>query len=122
MKKFLLAIMLLFATNVATMLADDVNTVWTTRKYVYHDVYVNSGKTLRITNDINFYRGVTLHLSSGSKLIVDGATLTDVSINYVGTTGTSIQILHNGTIKCVDNQDFVVPLGVTLDIDYGKIN
>ena len=122
MKKFLLAIMLLFATNVTTMMADDVNTVWTTRKYVYHDVYVNSGKTLRITNDINFYRGVTLHLSSGSKLIVDGATLTDVSINYVGTTGTSIQILHNGAINYVDNQDFVVPLGVTLDIDYGKIN
>lgn len=98
------------------------NTVWSNRKYVYHNVYVNSGKTLRITNDINFYRGVTLNLASGSKLIVDGATLTDVDINYIGTTGTSIQILHNGTIKCVDNQDFVVPLGVTLDIDYGKIN
>lgn len=122
MKKFLLAIMLLFATNVTTMMADDVNTVWTTRKYVYHNVYVYSGKTLRITNNINFYRGVTLHLASGSKLIVDGATLTDVDINYIGTTGTSIQILNNGAINYVDNQDFVVPLGVTLDIDYGKIN
>jgi C1A family cysteine protease len=98
------------------------NTVWTTRKYVYHDVYVNSGKTLRITNNINFYRGTKLYLASGSTLIVDGATLTDVSINYVGTTGTSIQILHNGTIKCVDNQDFVVPLGVNLDVNHGKIN
>lgn len=98
------------------------NTVWTTRKYVYHDVYVNSGKTLRITNNINFYRGTKLYLASGSTLIVDGATLTDVSINYAGTTGTSIQILHNGTIKCVDNQDFVVPLGVNLDVNYGKIN
>lgn len=98
------------------------NTEWTTRKYVYHDVYVNSGKTLRITNNINFYRGTKLYLASGSTLIVDGATLTDVSINYAGTTGTSIQILHNGTIKCVDNQDFVVPLGVNLDVNYGKIN
>ena len=122
MKKFLLAIMLLFATNVTTMMADDVNTVWTTRKYVYHNVYVYSGKTLRITNNINFYRGTKLYLASGSTLIVDGATLTDVSINYAGTTGTSIQILHNGTIKCVDNQDFVVPLGVNLDVNYGKIN
>lgn len=122
MKKFLLAIMLLFATNVATMLADDVNTVWTTRKYVYHDVYVYSGKTLRITNNINFYRGVTLYLSPGSTLIVDGATLTDVDINFMGATGTSVQILNNGAINYVDNQDFVVPLGVTLDIDYGKIN
>ena len=98
------------------------NTVWTTRKYVYHDVYVYSGKTLRITNNINFYRGVTLYLSPGSTLIVDGATLTDVDINFMGATGTSVQILHNGKIKCVDNQDFVVPLGVTLDINYGKIN
>ena len=114
--------MLLFATNVTTMMADDVNTVWTTRKYVYHNVYVYSGKTLRITNNINFYRGVTLYLSPGSTLIVDGATLTDVDINYIGTTGTSIQILNNGAINYVDNQDFVVPLGVTLDIDYGKIN
>ena len=96
--------------------------MWSNRKYVYHNVYVNSGKTLRITNDINFYRGVTLNLASGSKLIVDGATLTDVDINYIGTTGTSIQILNNGAINYVDNQDFVVPLGVTLDIDYGKIN
>ena len=40
MKKFLLAIMLLFATNVTTMMADDVNTVWTTRKYVYHNEVV----------------------------------------------------------------------------------
>lgn len=98
------------------------NTVWSNRKYVYHNVYVNSGKTLRITNDINFYRGVTLNLASGSKLIVDGATLTDVDINYIGTTGTSIQILNNGAINYVDNQDFVVPLDVTLDVDYGKIN
>ena len=122
MKKFLLAIMLLFATNVTTIMADDVNTVWTTRKYVYHDVYVYSGKTLRITNNINFYRGVTLYLSPGSTLIVDGATLTDVDINFMGATGTSVQILNNGAINYVDNQDFVVPLGVTLDIDYGKIN
>lgn len=122
MKKFLLAIMLLFATNVTTMMADDVNTVWTTRKYVYHNVYVYSGKTLRITNNINFYRGVTLYLSPGSTLIVDGATLTDVDINFMGATGTSVQILHNGKIKCVDNQDFVVPLGGTVDIDYGQIN
>ena len=48
--------------------------------------------------------------------------LTDVDINFIGTTGTSIQILHNGAINYVDNQDFVVPLGVTLDINYGKIN
>ena len=88
----------------------------------YAQLKVNSSGQVGIGTTNPTYRGTKLYLASGSTLIVDGATLTDVSINYVGTTGTSIQILHNGAINYVDNQDFVVPLGVTLDIDYGKIN
>ena len=88
----------------------------------YAQLKVNSSGKVGIGTTNPTYRGTKLYLASGSTLIVDGATLTDVSINYVGTTGTSIQILHNGAINYVDNQDFVVPLGVTLDIDYGKIN
>ena len=97
------------------------NTVWNARKYVYHNVYVYGGKTLRITNDINFYRGVTLNLAAGSTLIVDGGSLTDVTINYTGTSATSIQLLNNGAINYLSNHDFVVPLGVSLDFNYGKI-
>ena len=98
------------------------DTEWDTRKYVYYPVYVYSGKTLRITNDINFYRGVTLNLAAGSKLIVDGGSLTDVSINYVGTSGTSIEIINNGSIKYLENQDFSVPLGTELEMNHGTIN
>ncbi len=55
-------------------------------------------------------------------MIIDGGSLTDVSITYVDTSGTSIQILNNGTLNYLDNQDFTVPLDVNLEINYGKIN
>ena len=113
--------------DIPSMISDSTiyiaqDTEWNTRKYVYHNVYVYGGKTLRISNDINFYRGASLHLSSGSKLIIDGGSLTDVSITYVGTSGTSIQLLNNGTLNYLNNQDFTVPLGVSLEITNGKIN
>lgn len=116
-----------FLSDIPSMISDSTifivqDTEWGNRKYVYHNVYVYGGKTLRITNDVNFYRGASLHLSSGSKLIIDGGSLTDVSITYVDTSGTSIQILNNGTLNYLDNQDFTVPLGVNLEINYGKIN
>jgi len=97
------------------------DTEWNIRKYIYHNVYVTSGKFLRITNDIIFYRGVTLNLAAGSVLIVDGGSLKDLTINYMGTSGTSIQLLNNGSINYLRNQDFVVPLGISLDFNYGKI-
>lgn len=116
-----------FLSDIPSMISDSTifivqDTEWSNRKYVYHNVYVYGGKTLRITNDVNFYRGASLHLSSGSKLIIDGGSLTNVSITYVDTSGTSIQILNNGTLNYFDNQDFTVPLGVNLEINYGKIN
>lgn len=116
-----------YLADIPSMIPDSTiyitqDTEWNIRKYVYHNVYVDVGKTLRITNDINFYRGVTLNLAAGSTLIVDGGSLTDVVINYTGTTGTSIQLLNNGTINYLNNQDFVVPLGVSLEFNYGKID
>lgn len=116
-----------FLSDIPSMVSDSTiyiaqDTEWNNQKYVYHNVYVYGGKTLRITNDITFYRGASLYLSSGSKLIIDGGSLTNVSITYVGTSGTSIQLLNNGEIKYIDNQDFKVPLGVSLDINHGKIN
>ena len=116
-----------YLRNISDMQSDSTiyisqDTAWSSRKYVYYPVYVYSGKTLRVTNDINFYRGVTLNLAAGSKLIVDGGSLTDVSINYVGTSGTSIEIINNGSIKYLENQDFSVPLGTELEMNYGTIN
>lgn len=115
-----------YLADIPSMISDSTiyitqDTEWGVRKYVYHNVYVNEGKTLRITNDVNFYRGVTLNLAAGSTLVVDGGSLTDVTINYTGTTGTLIQFLNNGSINHMSYQDFVVPLGVTLDFNYGKI-
>lgn len=115
-----------FPADIPSMIADSIiyitqDTEWSLRKYVYHKVYVYGQKTLRITNDINFYRGTGIYLASGSKLIVDGGSLIDVSINFVGTSGTSIEIIHDGSIKTLDSQDFAVPLGVSLIVQNGKI-
>ena len=115
-----------FPADIPSMISDSIiyitqDTEWSLRKYVYHKVYVYGQKTLRITNDINFYRGTGIYLASGSKLIVDGGSLIDVSINFVGTSGTSIEIIHDGSIKTLDSQDFAVPLGVSLIVQNGKI-
>lgn len=115
-----------FLSDIPSMVSDSTiyiaqDTEWNNQKYVYHNVYVYGGKTLRITNDITFYRGASLYLSSGSKLIIDGGSLTDVSITYVGTSGVSIQLLNDGQLYYIDNQDLTIPLGVSLDINHGKI-
>ena len=52
---------------------------------------------------------------------MDGGSLIDVSINFVETSGTSIEIIHDGSIKTLDSQDFAVPLGVSLIVQNGKI-
>lgn len=116
-----------YLSDISSMISDSTITIaqdteWNTRKYVHYNVYVNSGKTLKITNNVNFYRGANLYLSSGCKLIIDGGSLADVSITYVGTSGASIQLLKNGTLNYLNNQDFTVPLGVSLEITNGKIN
>ena len=97
------------------ILAND--TLWNTYQYIHNHIVVENDVTLTISNSTDFYAGVKITLTDGAKLIVDNATLNNVTID--AQSGSIIELDNGATIYT--NNGFFVPKGVILALINGKI-
>lgn len=103
--------------NDTISLASD--TTWTQKCYIYNNIIVPSGVTLNITNDVVFYNGAKITLLGGT-LNINGGRLFNADIN-VEDAGSDIIIINDGLIEKASGKTFEVPLGTTLEMNYGTI-
>ena len=112
------------AYNLATHVNDTVivstNTTWTIKRYIYNNIIVPSGVTLTIQDDVIFYNGAKITMEGGC-LHVDGGHLTNAVINSSSPTTSNVIISNGGIIDKAPNTSFEIPVGTTLQFNYGII-
>ncbi len=96
------------------------NTTWSIKRYIYNNIVVPSGVTLTIQDDVIFYNGAKITLEGGC-LHVDGGHLTNAVIENVNSTNSNIIIRNGGIIDKAPNTSFEIPVGTTLQLNYGTI-
>ena len=87
--------------------------------YLHNHMVVNSGVSLTIKEDITFYRGATLIVRDGGRLVVDACLLKDATIQ-IEQRG-QIEVINNGKIITIDGENFSVPQGAYMRINEGMI-
>ena len=97
------------------------DTTWNQKRYLYNHVVIQNGAKLTITNDVTFYKTVTITIRDSSTLMLDGGRLLNADVKIDEMSGSSINIIHNGIIERRENSSFLVPLGNKMKINYGKV-
>lgn len=80
---------------------------------------VNGGK-LTITDTTTLYGNGKIRVCEGGVLEIDGGTLENADIELIP--GAQVILRNNGIINMANGKNFVVPLGVVVNIDEGIIN
>ena len=87
--------------------------------YLHNHMVVNSGVSLTIKEDITFYRGATLIVRDGGRLVVDACLLKDATIQIEQ--GGQLEVINNGKIITIDGENFSIPQGAYMRINEGMI-
>lgn len=74
---------------------------------------------MTIISDIVMHPASQIRLMSGAKLIVDNGQI--INANIVPSSGSVITLRNGGVIKMPRNHDFLLPVGVSLEISEGAI-
>ena len=61
-----------------------------------------------------------IRVCEGGTLIVDGGTINNAKIELIP--GGHLIVRNNGTINMATGEDFAVPIGAIVDVEYGSIN
>lgn len=86
---------------------------------VYNHYVVWKGSNTTICQDATFDNNTYLIVDKGSTLIVDGATISNVTLRPQQ--GSTIILRNNGKIIKQSGTDFEIPIGAKLEIEYGSI-
>lgn len=89
------------------------------KSYVYQHTMINSGATLSVTSDTNFYGKAVLRVAPLATLVVDSAELR--LSNIAVEKGGRVFIKNNGRIKLDDDCSLDLPAGAELYITEGAI-
>ena len=87
--------------------------------YLHNHMVINSGISLTIRENMTFYRGATLIVKNGGKLVVDACLLKDATIEV--DQGGQLEVINNGKIIDVEGERFLVPQGAYMRINEGMI-
>ena len=86
---------------------------------VYNHYVIWKGATVTITQDISYDNGSKLIIDKNSTLIIDGATLNNVTL--LPQAGSSTIIRNDGNIIHHTSGEFEIPLGATFELQHGIV-
>lgn len=89
-------------------------------RFLRRSIRINSGVTLTIQGDICFYRINKIYMNANSILKIDGGTLVDATL-YKSGNNASVKIINGGKIQSNKKPEFILPHGISLDMDEGEI-
>ena len=88
-----------------------------TNETFYGNMRITSSGQLTIQGNITMQNGSSIVVDAGGCLIIDGGTLSNA--NVVLSTGASLYIINGGILD--PQNDFLAPLGATVNINNGQI-
>jgi len=100
------------------------DTTWGQQKFLYSHVVVTNNATLTVNDSVTFYQDVTMTLLNGGKLTLNGGHLLNAAVKINGNTANSVNsvnISNNGSIELRQGQCFSLPLGNSMNLNYGVI-
>lgn len=89
------------------------------KSYLHNHMVINPGATLTIKGDMTFYRGATMNIKNGGRLVVDGCLLNDATISFEN--GGKLEVINDGKIIPIDGENFSVPQGAYMRVETGSI-
>ena len=89
-------------------------------RFLRRSIRINSGVTLTIQGDICFYKNKKIYMNANSILKIDGGTLVDATL-YKSGNNASVKIVNGGKIQSNKKPEFILPPGISLDMDEGEI-
>ena len=87
-------------------------------QHILQNICVRNNSTFTVSCDLNMNRLAEIRIKSGSTLIVEGIIR---NANIQAEPGSTIILNNGGQIITHKNDDFVVPVGVILQINEGRI-
>lgn len=87
-------------------------------KHILQNICVRNNSTFTVSSDLSMNRLAEIRIKSGSTLIVEGVIR---NANIQAEPGSTIILNNGGQIITHKNDDFVVPVGVILQMNNGKI-
>ena len=97
----------------------DTDTIWNTYRYQHRHVCIRNNATLSVSDTVRCYQGVSFSIQANATLRVKGGTMVDADIK--AQTGSNVKIQNNGRIIPRTNRDFYIPIGASMQINYGRI-
>lgn len=92
-------------------------TIMNSDQELYSNIRITNSGKLTISSDIELIGNCKVIVESGGQLIIDGGKLSNV--NLVLKSGSSLRLINNGIIETTN--DFILPVGATLEINCGQI-
>ena len=89
-------------------------------KFIRCNIRLATGVTFTIKGNLAFYAGKNIYMNNNSTLIIDGGTLVDPTL-YKSGTGCAVKIMNGGKIQCHKKSEFVLPNGISLEMDDGSV-
>ena len=89
-------------------------------RFIRRSIRINSGVTLTIQGDICFYSNKNIYMNANSILKIDGGTLVDATL-YKSGNNASVKIMNGGKMQSNKKPEFILPHGISLDMDEGEI-
>ncbi len=109
-----------FVSHVNDTVNINIDTNWSTKKYIYNNIVIPTGVTLTVSSDLLFYNGAKISMKGGI-LHINGGHLYNATIDVDHFSNSSIKISNGGLIKTAESTMIDIPLGSTLTISSGTI-
>lgn len=97
----------------------DNDTILSLNSPVYNHYVLWKGAEVIIAQDMTFNNDTKLIVDKNSTLIIDGATLSNVTL--LAQQGSNIVMKNNGKIIHRQTKDFIIPIGSTFELRHGSI-
>ena len=92
---------------------------YNTRQSCYSHIVISSGAKLTVKNILNMFGRVSIDISSGGQLVIDGGAVSNANITMAS--DSQLKIINDGKLIMRTNTNFEAPLGAIVDIQYGEI-
>lgn len=95
------------------------NTTWNTKNILCGNLVITNGATLTISDKLIMPVNSTITVSSNSKLVVDGGTITYA--NIVAVSGSEVTLQNNAILQLYKNDELNINTGAVFNNNYGDV-